>query len=263
MRSISIITALIFLLSVAACGQISLGGTSWTLDRLRGVDTQDVDAYIAFDASGGRFTGETGCNLLSGSVRRRGTSTHFAALVTTKRACMRETSVVERGLLSAFRTADRIRTTGDRLRIYSGRVLLAEFITRREPTDDEPPSVGDNLALEDREWVLVSVEGSAVPGSLTAKPESTAFIKFHPEKGSAGGNSGCNSFGGRYTAEGNRISITKVISTLRACIEDERMDVERMFLDGLRSADRFEIRADTLFLFKGKKELLSFRGRKR
>jgi heat shock protein HslJ len=45
---------------------------------------------------------------------------------------------------------------------------------------------------------------------------------------------------------------------MRACIEDERMVTEREFLDGLRDTDRYEIKANKLYLYKGRRLLLSF-----
>jgi len=59
------------------------------------------------------------------------------------------------------------------------------------------------------------------------------------------------------------ISITEIISTMRACIEDERMDLERGFLDGLRAADRFVIQADKMSLYQRNELLLTFVGRKK
>jgi heat shock protein HslJ len=50
---------------------------------------------------------------------------------------------------------------------------------------------------------------------------------------------------------------------MRACIEDRRMEIERGFLDGLRTADRYEIRADRLYLYRREKLLLTFQGRKK
>ena len=47
---------------------------------------------------------------------------------------------------------------------------------------------------------------------------------------------------------------------MRACEEDGKMQLEREFLDGLRRANRFEIRHNRLQLFRGQRLLLTLRG---
>jgi heat shock protein HslJ len=86
---------------------------------------------------------------------------------------------------------------------------------------------------------------------------------FDKNKGSAGGNSSCNVFGGSYTATGRTLKITEVISTMRACIEDDRMSIEREFLDGLRQANRYEIERGKLMLYRNQRLLLTFDGERK
>lgn len=114
------------------------------------------------------------------------------------------------------------------------------------------------IGLEDRKWVLQQI-GNQV--NVRALPE--AFVNFDANKRSAGGNSSCNVFGGSYTAAGDRIRITDVVSTMRACIEDYRMTVERQFLDGLRDANRYEIRDGLLRLYRDRRLLLTLRGERK
>ncbi len=100
----------------------------------------------------------------------------------------------------------------------------------------------------------------SIAGRPIGKDGSEAFINFDAAKKSAGGNSSCNVFGGTYTATSSRLEITEIVQTMRACIEDERMNIEREFLDSLRLTNRYEIRGERLTLFQGRRELLSFTG---
>jgi len=50
---------------------------------------------------------------------------------------------------------------------------------------------------------------------------------------------------------------------MRACIEDERMNVEREFLGGLQNANRFEIKNAKLNLFQNDNLLLTFDAQKK
>jgi heat shock protein HslJ len=47
---------------------------------------------------------------------------------------------------------------------------------------------------------------------------------------------------------------------MRACIEDERMKIERDFLDGLEKANRYEIQREKLMLYQSNRLLLTFKG---
>jgi len=249
----------IFVISTIAFGQRSPAGQAWTLTYLRGVNVGAADAFINIQPDGRRFTGNTGCNIMNGSVRLRGSSISFSAVITTKRACIRSTGPIEGSLLAALSRTTRYKAHRNKLSLYSGDRLLAEFTPRElPPIVDEPQRVGDQLSLEDRKWTLIRMGDTPVP-----KIEKEPFIVFDPVKKSAGGDTGCNVFGGSYETDGAGISFTETISTMRACIEDERMQVERKFLDGLRNANRYEIRADKLYLYRGKGLLLTFQGTKR
>jgi heat shock protein HslJ len=87
------------------------------------------------------------------------------------------------------------------------------------------------------------------------------FLVFDAAKSSAGGNTGCNVFGGNYESKGKTIRNFDTVSTMRACIEDERMTFEREFMDALQKANRFEIKGEKLFLYRSEKLLITFAGR--
>src|SRR6185503_11002894 len=243
--------ALIVTFSAFVFGQRTPAEQAWTLTYLRGVNVGSTDAFLNIQPDGRRFNGNTGCNIMNGSVRLRGSSILFSSVVTATRDSIRPSGAVEGGLLSALSRTTRYKANRNKLSLYSGNRLLAEFTPRGSPTIvDEPQNVGDQLALEDRKWTLTRMGDSPVP-----KIEKDPFINFDPVKRSAGGDTGCNVFGGSYKIDGSKISFTETISTMRACIEDQRMEVEREFLGGLRNANRYEIRVDKLYLYRGK-ELL-------
>ena len=64
------------------------------------------------------------------------------------------------------------------------------------------------------------------------------------------GSGGCNTFNGSYELkEGNRISFSKIASTLMAC---ENMEAEQEFFKVLETADKFNLVGNTLTLNKAK-----------
>jgi heat shock protein HslJ len=241
--------------SGAAYGQRGLAGQDWTLTYLNGIDVGSVDAHMKIDKSGKRLTGSTGCNILNGPVKIRGTGVEFGPMITTKRACNAETGRVEGGFLAALERAASFRLSRGRLQLFQGRKLLAEF-SKRTAVETIPDD--DRSTLSDRKWVLASIDQEPV-----SAVEQEAFINFDPSKGSAGGNTSCNAFGGEYKVTGSKFKFSAGISTMRACIEDERMEIERKFLDRLRLADRFTINGDELILYRGQKNILSFIGKQK
>ena len=86
-----------------------------------------------------------------------------------------------------------------------------------------------------------------------------AFIRFDEQKKSAGGNGGCNVFGGELTKTGNRIKISNIISTKMFC--DERFRVENKFLASLDRVTNYEIRNGKLFLMVNNRVVLEFEPR--
>jgi len=254
-RSFLIAIFLIALFSGAVFGQRGLVGRGWALTYLNGVEIGNVDAYMDIDKAGKRITGNTGCNIMNGSVKVRGIAIEFGPMITTKRACDVETGKVEGGFLAALEQASSYRLARGRLQLFLGRKLLAEF-ARRTPAETLPDD--DQASLTNRKWVLASIDQKPVPTL-----EQEAFINFDAGKGSAGGNTSCNVFVGKYKTSGRTFKFFEGISTMRACIEDERMDVERKFLDHLRLADRFTINGDELILYRGEKNLLSFIGKQK
>jgi heat shock protein HslJ len=151
-------------------------------------------------------------------------------------------------------------------------MMLAGSVTACTPVAHNSAANGSNASpaataetevggLEKYRWELVSIRGEAVE---LAKEGDTPFLSFDKEKGSAGGNTGCNVFGGSYEEEAEgKIRIFDTVSTMRACIEDNRMEVEREFMDALQSANRYEIDGTALKIFDGETLLLEFSGKEK
>jgi heat shock protein HslJ len=61
------------------------------------------------------------------------------------------------------------------------------------------------------------------------------------------GNSGCNSLGGNYKVEGDKITFDQIVSTLMAC-DDPRMTQEDVVHKVLSGTAPFKVKASTLTL---------------
>lgn len=97
------------------------------------------------------------------------------------------------------------------------------------------------LALTGTRWMITSLDGRPV---RTAR---TTDIRFTASR--VQGNAGCNSFGGAYRLEGDRLSADQVISTKMACV-GPGMNVEGRFFDIIANA-RVERRGTDLIALNG------------
>lgn len=232
-----------------------LSSGQWILTYASGRAVTNSTAYVEINNDQTGFTGNTGCNRMFGTLAVDERRIAFTNVGTTKMMCkLPAGSVSETVFLKALDKAAKYAQIGNTLHIYDryGRTILRfKRLVKQAPEDP----ISSRLLLDDRKWVLESFKNRKTLVAITG-----AFINFDSRKGSAGGNSGCNVFGGEFAAKGSKIKITDLISTMRACIEDGKMDVEREFLKGLREADRYEIKGGRLFLYDRKQLLLTLRG---
>lgn len=232
-----------------------IGTSQWKLIEANGRAVTDSNGYFEIDRGGARFTGDTGCNRMFGTVAISRNRVDFTNIGTTKRMCkMMAGNVPEPIFVNGLNNTVRYWQTANTLSFYDrrGRVILKfRRPVKQAPIEAEPAA----SRLEDRKWFLESIKGRQTLVSI-----KDAFVLFDAAKRSAGGNSGCNVFGGEYTATNKTVKVTEIISTMRACIEDDKMNVEREFFDGLREANRYQIREGRLFLYRNNTILLTLRG---
>ena len=247
-RVLIFLTAVSLLMSLTASAQNNRKETvRWKPIEANGEKIVVTNAYIDITQGERRFTGNTGCNTMSGAITMGRSNITIRPAIMTRRACkLMAGSIAEDTFIEALKAAVRYSQRGSFLTLYNrrGRAVL-KFQAVTDETSDE---------LANTKWYLESI--SSRPRLTPAKD---VFVQFNREKGSAGGNSGCNSFGGSYSTRGRSIAITEVISTMRACIEDRKMEVERELFDGLKKANRYTVSRGKLSLYQNSKLLLTFR----
>jgi heat shock protein HslJ len=130
-----------------------------------------------------------------------------------------------------------------------GVIACAKSSPREDETATAAGSVTASSALQGPRWRLVELEGQpALPGGGAREPH-LIFARDSVDR--VGGATGCNSMGGQYTAEGDRIRFSALFSTKMACIEEERMRQETRFMGALGRVDRYAVSGDTLTLSEG------------
>jgi heat shock protein HslJ len=95
-------------------------------------------------------------------------------------------------------------------------------------------------------WALTAYgpEGATTP----VASGSQASLTFNAD-GTVTGNSGCNSFGGEYKVEGDKITFSGLASTLMAC-EEPLMTQEGNVFKVLDGTAAYKIDGDTLTITK-------------
>lgn len=129
---------------------------------------------------------------------------------------------------------------------YRLRRILAQM------KSENVPAMKATADLFGTQWKLTKINGESVG-------ESKAFIKFDEQKKSAGGNGGCNAFGGQMTKNGAKIKISQIFSTKMFCREGS--EIESKFLGNLEKVTEYSIAENRLSLKSGSAVLLEFASR--
>ena len=109
-----------------------------------------------------------------------------------------------------------------------------------------PAIVQGQSGLAGTEWRLVSFGPS---GAEVDVVQGTTVTANFGEDGRVGGSTGCNNYGGTYEVRGDTISFGRLISTRRACLDQNANEQERRFLAALEAASRFRLSGGRLTIF--------------
>ncbi len=96
--------------------------------------------------------------------------------------------------------------------------------------------------LEDTVWILIELNGNAIPPSGDQKE---IFVIYQGKEKMARGFAGCNSFTGSYVKDGSSISAF-LAATRMYC--ERKMDVETGIMNVLSEKTKYEIKGNHLLL---------------
>ena len=105
-----------------------LFGRRWMLVEVGGVVVRTGKPYIEFDRGAQRFSGDGGCNRISGGFEVNGRSLKFSRVISTRRACL-DAGVqrVETEFLDRLERTNAFQIGGNTLRLYEGDTLVLTF----------------------------------------------------------------------------------------------------------------------------------------
>lgn len=109
----------------------------------------------------------------------------------------------------------------------------------------------DQPNLEGVTWELTAINGN--------EPIEGTRPTLQFGNGQVSGNAGCNSFGGEYEIQGDKIGFGALVQTEMFCMEPEGvMDQESTYLGMLGNAVTFEVGGGVLTIVTGPGESLTF-----
>lgn len=132
-------------------------------------------------------------------------------------------------------------------------IVLSAFVMKSPACPAGRENTSQNSALYNTKWSLKKIHTESGAADVLTQ----AFIRFNPEKKSAGGNGGCNSFGSSLSVSGNSINLKDIFSTKMYC--EGAQQTEDAFFRQLERVNRFKIKDKTLFLYHDEKVLIEFR----
>lgn len=119
---------------------------------------------------------------------------------------------------------------------------------------------GTSQSLMKTAWVLVSYGPADQPKNVVAGSEVTAL--FDEQPGRVTGSAGCNSYGGTYAVDGEKLTVSSLVATKKFCAEPEGvMAQEQEYLTTLEAAERFRVEGKALEIRAKDGRVLRFRER--
>jgi heat shock protein HslJ len=107
----------------------------------------------------------------------------------------------------------------------------------------------DAIQLEGSSWTLTNIRDEA--GDM-APALPGVVVTMHFQVDQVSGESGCNTYSGSYTVDGNKLQFGPLATTRQACPEPETMKQENAFLSAMEQVGSYKINGNQLELRDGK-----------
>ena len=109
---------------------MQLEGHKWTLTAIGERAVGESRAYVEFNDSDKRFSGNSGCNRMSGAYTRDGAKIKFGAALATKIFCGGDAGETEKSVFAAFDKTTRYEIRDNLLRLYANNEMLLTFTSQ-------------------------------------------------------------------------------------------------------------------------------------
>jgi heat shock protein HslJ len=250
MLPIVMVSVIVFVLMSASAskaqGDDSLSGTRWQLVSYGEAGTETpivVGSFITLEfREGNEVSGTGGCNSYGSSYVLGDGAITFNDVFSTERACT-DMAIMnqEQAYLAGLQTAVGYTLSDDQLILTSEKGQQLVFEPLRIPVGSQ--------------WQLQSY-GS--PGDETIVIEGTQVTLEFAEENRVVGSGGCNNYNGTFTDEGSSITFSAMVSTRRACVDENATAQEQAYLAALPAATGYALYNDVLTITYGDDQQLTF-----
>lgn len=115
-----------------------------------------------------------------------------------------------------------------------------------ETDSDTEPDGAEAADLVGTAWTLASINATGTETPVASG--STVTLEFGAD-GRAGGDGGCNTYGGGYQVQGNTLTFEQMVSTLMACADNAVTQQEQTYLRLLETVETFSVEDGELTLY--------------
>jgi heat shock protein HslJ len=136
-------------------------------------------------------------------------------------------------------------------KLLSAIILListCNLLAAQPPARARTESSSAESKLANTQWRLTSFGATGAESPVIEG--TTITLKFGAD-GRAGGSGGCNSYGGEYRERGDNLSFSQIISTKRACLEQNANQQEQRYFAAVETASKFKLSGNRLTIFHG------------
>ncbi|MGE5375849.1 MAG: META domain-containing protein [Bacteroidota bacterium] len=236
--SIAVVLALVALAGCSSSASPSGGtltGQVWALTDLAGkAPLKDTGITIQFSTDN-TVSGSSGCNQYNGTYTASGSSLAIKLGASTMMACAQPVMDQESAYQKALGDVKAYTVSGDKLTLFGAD--NKEIASYKATSQD----------LAGTSWQVIGYNNGkqAVVSILAGTQMDIQFGK----DGTVSGESGCNTYNGPYTVNGNQIKIGPLASTMMACSDPAGiMDQEQQYLAALGTAATYQVENNVLEL---------------
>lgn len=232
--------------TILSFGKSNPFGTKMTLTKLNGKSIKTDNVYLTIDEKLNKIYGKSACNNFNISFTKAGKKIKTGEGLGTMMACDEETMNLESEFLAAIQNKKfKVKTIGNTVILTDKKAnTILEF--EKQTQENVWNFIGKN------HWKLISLNNVGMDYGKAA-------IHFNIKENKVNGNTGCNSFFGSYTVNGDAITFSQMGSTKMACLDGDKMKIEDEILKILSSKNlRYDVAEQTLNFYDGDKLVMIF-----
>lgn len=204
---------------------------------INGTKVKSNKAFLTINPKENQAFGNGGCNGFNGKATVSGNTITFGEFRSTMMACIGDgVDVQERQILEALRNKSLVvKQDGTKISLLSNNkeVIQLKLKSQQEVAQE----LGNHF------WQLIMLKN-------VGQNYGRMGLNFDVAKGSIGGFGGCNTFGGDMKLGAGKMTISNVVTTMKACSDIEINKNEATLLQIMNSGTLdFDILGDILYLY--------------